>query len=151
MGVSQPGSVGFSVLERGVVRDADLLFARPRPGHAKDVQVVVEPAHRVLKGDVQVPEAVGFGYLDPSPDGRLDSDEYEFELVDLSCRHHPAPRRLLPGEGLPFELLVAIVHSDPNILGGIPCSSVLESRSSHCSTTSRAARPSTSFFASSHP
>ena len=40
---------GLVALERVVVRDADLLhLARPGPGHTEDVQMVVEPAHRVL-------------------------------------------------------------------------------------------------------
>jgi hypothetical protein len=72
------------------------------------VQVVVEPAHRVLKGDVQVPEAVGVGHLDSPPDRRLHPEEDQLELVDLGSRHHPAARRLAADEGLLFELVVAI-------------------------------------------
>ena len=88
MGISQARQCGLLAFEGVVIRDADLLhLARPGSGHAKDVQVVVEPPHRVLKGDVQVPEAVGLGYLDSSPDGRFHPDEDQLELVDLSrCR-----------------------------------------------------------------
>jgi hypothetical protein len=34
------------------------------------VKVVVEPAHRILDGDVQVPEGVPLGHLDAAPDER---------------------------------------------------------------------------------
>src|SRR5262245_40516558 len=98
---------GLFALERVGVRYADLLYvARCGPSHTEDVQMVVEPAHRVLKGDVQIPEAVGLGHLDSPPDGRFHPDEDELELVNLRRRRHPAARRLTPDEGLLFELVV---------------------------------------------
>ena len=35
------------------------------------VKVVVQPAHRVLDGDVQVPERVLLGHLNAAPDERV--------------------------------------------------------------------------------
>jgi hypothetical protein len=108
--------VGFSPSNGSSFGDADLFYvARSGPGHTEDVQMVVEPAHRVLKGDVQVPEAVGLGYLDSPPDGRIHPDEGQLELIDLSCRLHPAARRLAPDEGL---CLLVVLASHAAFQGG---------------------------------
>jgi hypothetical protein len=45
------------------------------------VEVIVEPPHRVLDGDVQIPEGVPFGNLDPSPHQRVRPGEDDEKLV----------------------------------------------------------------------
>ena len=67
-----------------VVRDADADgVAAGRIRELKFVQVVVGPAHRILEGDVEVPEGVAGGHLDATPDGRLDLLERDLELEHL--------------------------------------------------------------------
>ena len=45
------------------------------------VQVVVEPPHGVLDGDVQVPEGIRLGHLNASPDERVDPGQHNEKLV----------------------------------------------------------------------
>lgn len=52
------------------------------------VQVVVEPARRILEGDVQVPEGVSLGHLNAPPDERVGAGEHDQELA-----HQLRPRR----------------------------------------------------------
>ena len=65
-----------------VVRDADrhdrLLIGVEQP---ELVKVIVEPAHRVLNGDVQIPERVLRGHLDATPDERFGAAQHDEELV----------------------------------------------------------------------
>jgi hypothetical protein len=35
------------------------------------MQMVIEPAHRILDGDVQVPERIALGHLNAAPDERI--------------------------------------------------------------------------------
>ena len=52
-----------------------------RVGQPELVQVVVEPTHRILDGDVQVPERVGLGHLNAPPHERVGPLEHDQELV----------------------------------------------------------------------
>jgi hypothetical protein len=91
-------------LEGIVVRDADLPRLFPaRLFHAELVQVIVEPAHRVLDGDVQIPEAVGFRHLDASPNRRLDLFEDDLELEDSRLVLRWRSMAIGAGAGLPVN------------------------------------------------
>src|SRR5262245_61782996 len=41
------------------------------------MQVVIEPAHRVLNGDVQIPESIVTRHLDLTPDQRVALQEFD--------------------------------------------------------------------------
>lgn len=47
------------------------------------MQVLVEPAHAILNGDVQVPEVVVRGNFDPPPDRGLDVAQGDLQLQNL--------------------------------------------------------------------
>ena len=47
---------------------------------AECVQVVVKPAHDVLDGHMQIPEALFCGNQDVTLDGRFDAEQGDFEL-----------------------------------------------------------------------
>jgi len=79
----------FIALQGVVIRDADLRnLARLRLRHPEKMQVIVEPTHRILEGDMKVPEAIGLGDLDASPDGWSHVQEAEPELVHVSLLSH---------------------------------------------------------------
>src|SRR5438046_1575681 len=83
------GQDQFIALQGVVIRDADLRnLARLRLRHPEKMQVIVEPTHRVLEGDMKVPEAIGLGDLDASPDGWSHVQEAEPELVHVSLLSH---------------------------------------------------------------
>jgi hypothetical protein len=73
--------------------DALLLGTRVRDREA--MQVVVEPAHRVLDGDVQIPEGVVARHLDLPPDQRVGLLELDTEAQYQRLGGHfelaPAP------------------------------------------------------------
>ena len=87
---------GLVPLEGILIWNADLhRVARARPADAKKVQVVVEPTHGILDGDMQVPEGVGPGHLDGPPDRRHYLQKDDSELVDLD----PGSHALCPAVG----------------------------------------------------
>ena len=80
---------GLVPLEGILIWNADLRHvARAWPVHAKKVQVVVEPTHGILDGDMQVPEAVGPRHLDGPPDRRRYLQKDDSELVDFTPSLH---------------------------------------------------------------
>jgi hypothetical protein len=52
------------------------------PAHPKFMQMVIQPAHGILERHMQIPEAVRRRHLEPPPNGGLDFQKGDFELID---------------------------------------------------------------------
>jgi len=75
-----------------IVRDADVVDLPRclRIADTEQMKVVVLPAHGILYRYMKVPETVGFGNLDSSPDLRLNPLQTHLELVNsLESSHRP--------------------------------------------------------------
>src|SRR5438309_7865110 len=73
-----PARARRALVREVAVGDADAYRrTRGRLDRLEFVEMVVLPSHRVLDGDVQVPERVDVGHLDASPDGGLDVLEHD--------------------------------------------------------------------------
>jgi|SRR5881296_3252718 len=84
--ISQPGWMTSSPSKAWDTDLHDLSCVRLR--HPEKVQVVIQPTHSVLEGNVEVPEAVGLGHLDSSPDRWRNPQEEDLELVHMSLLAH---------------------------------------------------------------
>ena len=67
------GKINQFVVKRVFIGNPNLInFSRFRVGDTKRMEMGVEPAHRILYGNVQIPKAVGRGNYNPAPNGWLD-------------------------------------------------------------------------------
>ena len=55
---------------------------------SEHVKVIIEPSHRVLDRDMQIPESIAIGHLNPSPDRWIDSFKAYPKLEYLAFWHH---------------------------------------------------------------
>jgi hypothetical protein len=60
--------------------------------HCELVKVAIQPAHRILYGDMKVPERVLLGHLDSAPHQRFSVAEHDKELMHPVCRLRSAGR-----------------------------------------------------------